>query len=72
MCRCVPYRTTVLNTGEYYHLYNRGVAYQPVYRNKRDYDRFLLTLDYYRFSHPPLKLSKLLQLNHDLREHHLE
>lgn len=68
----MPYRTTVLTTGEYYHLYNRGVAYQPVYRYKRDYDRFILTLNYYRFSHLPLRLSKLLQLNNNLREQHLE
>lgn len=57
----MPYRTTPLVTGEYYHVYNRGVARQPVFLTKRDYKHFLLTLSYYRFSNPPLKLSHFLQ-----------
>lgn len=58
----MPYRTTPLVNGEYYHLYNRGVAKQPIFSYKRDYERFLLCLSYYHFNNLPFKLSRLLQI----------
>ena len=58
----MPYRSTPLVTGEYYHIFNRGVAYQPVFTNKRDYQRFLLALHYYQFINIPIRLSKFLQI----------
>lgn len=58
----MPYRNSPLVEGEYYHIYNRGVAYQPIFKNKRDYERFLLSLHYYQFTNIPLRLSKFLQL----------
>lgn len=61
----MPLRTTPLVPGEYYHVYNRGVAYQPIYNNKRDYERFLLCLNYYRYNNVPLRLSRFLQLPKD-------
>lgn len=63
----MPYRTTVFASGEYYHIYNRGVAYQPIFKSKRDYERFILTLSYYRFHNSPLRLSKVLQLSKELK-----
>jgi len=59
----MPRRTAPLVTGEYYHVYNRGVARQPVFLTKRDYERFLLTLSYYRFLKPSAKLSRFLTLS---------
>lgn len=35
---------------------------------KKDYERFLLCLKYYRFQTPPVKLSKLLQMPQEDRE----
>lgn len=64
----VPYRKTVFASGEYYHIYNRGVASQPIFKNRRDYERFILTLSYYRFRDSPLRLSKLLQLPKETRD----
>lgn len=64
----MPYRQTVFASGEYYHIYNRGVAHQPVFKSKRDYERFILTLSYYRFHNVPLRLSKLLQLSKEARD----
>lgn len=64
----MPVRFTPLVVNQVYHIYNRGVARQPVYLNKRDYERFLLTLSYYRFLAPPVKLSRLLQLPINERE----
>lgn len=58
----MPLRTTPLVNKEYYHIYNRGVAHQPTYTFKKDYERFLLSLSYYRFNDHPFKLSRLLQI----------
>lgn len=63
----MPYRQTIFAPGEYYHIYNRGVAYQPIFKNKRDYQRFILTFSYYRSHNLPLRLSKVLQLSKDLK-----
>ncbi len=57
----MPSRFIPLVNGEFYHVYNRGTARQPVFLNKRDYQRFILTLSYYRFLNLPVKLSRLLQ-----------
>lgn len=64
----MPYRFIPLANDEYYHVFNRGVASQPTFGDKKDYDRFLLCLDYYRHKKVPLRLSKLLQLPKDERE----
>ena len=64
----MPYRFIPLVTEQYYHIYNRGVAFQPTFENKRDYERFLLCLDYYHHNKVPLRLSKLLQLPKEDRE----
>lgn len=58
----MPYRQTPLVTGEYYHIYNRGVAYQPTFKFKMDFERFILCLSYYKFNETPVKLSRLLQI----------
>ena len=63
----MPYRSIPLATGEYYHVYNRGVAQQPVYLLKKDYQRFLLSLEFYLHKDYPFKLSNLLQLSDDVR-----
>ena len=64
----MPIRTVPLRNGEYYHIYNRGVAYLPTYTRKRDYERFLLSLAYYRHNNFPCKLSRFLQLPKELQE----
>lgn len=56
----MPGRRVVLATGEHYHLFNRGNAYQPTFLNNRDYQRFSTTLEYYHYPSPPLRLSKYL------------
>lgn len=64
----MPSRTVPLVTGEYYHIYNRGVAYLPTYKRKRDYERFVLNLAYYQHQNIPFKISRLLQLPQEERE----
>lgn len=64
----MPLRITPLVNGEYYHVYNRGVALQPTYSSKKDYDRFIFSISYYRFSNIPFRLSRLLQISEDERK----
>lgn len=49
--------------GEYYHVFNRGVAKQAIFGIRSDYERAMLTLEYYRFTNPPIKLSKFKGLS---------
>lgn len=67
----MPTRSVPLVTGEFYHVYNRGIARQPVFLSKRDYERFILTLSYYRFLNPQVKLSRLLQFPEVVREDYI-
>jgi putative transposase len=57
----MPYRTIPLVTGEYYHVYNRGVAYQPIFNKTRDYERMLQGIQYYQYNNVPIRFSKVLQ-----------
>ena len=60
-------RNIPLVADEYYHVFNRGVARQPTFTTKYDYQRALSTLEYYRFLHPPLKFSKFKTLSQEER-----
>jgi len=42
-----------------YHLYNRGVAKQPIFEDERDYQRLLTTFSFYLERQPPSKLSMM-------------
>ncbi|QQG40678.1 MAG: transposase [Candidatus Levyibacteriota bacterium] len=59
----MPGRKTPLVNNEIYHIFNRGVASQPTFLNKRDYDRALETIFYYQNSIPPIKYSRFLSLS---------
>lgn len=50
----MSYRKEAWKTGEYYHLYNRGVAKQPIFLFDDDYKIFIARMFYYRF-HPNVK-----------------
>ncbi len=56
-------REIPLVTGEYYHVFNRGVAKLPTFVTKQDYQQAMLGLNYYRFVKPPIKLSRFKRLN---------
>lgn len=55
----MPYRKTPLVSGETYHIFNRGVAKLPIFKNRRDYTRLLDTLYYYQFQGPKPRFSQL-------------
>lgn len=57
----------VLADNEIYHIFNRGIEHRPTFTSKREYERGLMTLDYYRFKTPLLRLAKALILNQEER-----
>ncbi len=59
----MPGRKTPLVNNEIYHIFNRGVASQPTFLNKRDYNRALETIFYYQNSIPPIKYSRFLSIS---------
>lgn len=58
----MPGRLIPIVTNEIYHVFNRGVASQPIFFNKRDYERALEGFLYYQNINPPLKYSRFLLL----------
>ena len=54
----MPRRTLPLVNHEYYHIYNRGVAKQPIFTSVRHYQRFLKTLLYYQLRQEPVRFSQ--------------
>lgn len=65
-------RKLVFANDEIYHVFNRGVEKRPTFTDKRELNRALLTLDYYRFAKPPVKLSKFLVIPKDQQGKFLE
>ena len=59
-------RGLVFDNDQVYHVFNRGVEKRPPFTDKREYQRGILTADYYRNTKPSLRLSKVLQLNAEL------
>lgn len=64
----MPGRITPLVTDEIYHVYNRGINRQPTFITKREFQRALLTIKYYKVSDPPIRLSKFLQFEKGRQE----
>lgn len=59
----MPYRHLVFANNEIYHILNRGVAQAPIFLAKKEYERFLLLLAYYRFTKPLNSFSHFYRLN---------
>lgn len=55
----MPYRIIPLVTGEIYHVFNRGVAKLPIFKDVRDYNRLLKTVYYYQFQGPKPQFSQV-------------
>lgn len=50
-------RITPIITNQIYHIFNRGIAGQPIFSSTYDYQRLLELISYYRFSSPDLRFS---------------
>jgi putative transposase len=61
-------RRAPLVTGEYYHVFNRGVARAPTFYTKADYRQAMLALSYYRFVKPQIPLSRFKELENQKQE----
>lgn len=64
----MPLRTTPLITGQYYHVFNRGINKQPIFSKRREYKRALGAFQFYSFTTQKLRLSKFLLLSQTERE----
>lgn len=59
----MPGREIPLVTEQVYHVVNRGTAGVPIFKTKRDYTRFLETMEYYQNEKPFPRFSKFLVLS---------
>jgi putative transposase len=53
--------------GEYYHVFNRSIARQPIFLSQRDYQRAFNVLEYYCYSNPPIRFSYYNRLAEDVK-----
>lgn len=60
-------RKTIFANEEVYHVFNLGIERRPVFTSKREYDRALLALDFYRFRDLPIGLAEFLRLEQSER-----
>jgi putative transposase len=54
----MPYRKIIFTPDNYYHLINRGVGKKLLFRDKRDYSRFLFLILYLQYSKTPQNISR--------------
>lgn len=52
-------------TGEYYHIYNRGVDKRIIFKSQRDYERFIMLL-YLSNSEVSIRLNELFKRDHKI------
>ena len=58
----MPGRNIPLVTDQIYHVINRGNASQPIFLDKKDYERAFETISYYQNIHVPVRYSFFLRL----------
>lgn len=63
----MPGRSVPLITNQYYHIFNRGINKQPIFKGIRDYKRALEVLEFYIYN-PQLRFSKYLLMSQERRE----
>ena len=68
----MPGRKIPLIRGQIYHLLNKGVLLQPIFRGTRDFKRAIELIRYYQNKKPPLRYSQFLLLSKERRNQILE
>lgn len=58
----MPSRKVYFRNGYFYHLYNRSIDGQDIFKDKRDIKRYFWTIGFYRYKNAPLRLSHFLNL----------
>lgn len=64
----MPRRTTIFVAGECYHIFNRSIADEPIFRRYKDYIRFQDLVDFYRFERPAIRFSHYNRLEKSSKE----
>jgi len=64
----MPRRFEPFENGNYYHIFNRGVAKLPVFISGSDYQQAILTMSYYLFADLKMKLSRFKSLSANERD----
>ncbi|MBI2021782.1 transposase [Candidatus Daviesbacteria bacterium] len=62
-------RKVVLANNQTYHIFNRAIDRQTIFNTKWEYKRAVETIKFYRFANLPFKLSQLLNLPDEDRQH---
>jgi len=57
----MPSRIFPFTNGYFYHIYNRGSEKRLIFGSRRDYQRFIKTINYYQYLGPKPKLSHFSQ-----------
>lgn len=68
----MPRRLLPLVEGQVYHVFNRGIDHRPTFSDKRELNRAMSSIDYYRFVNTPLRFSKFLKLSNEDRNKQLD
>lgn len=64
-------RKVILEEGEIYHVFNRGIGGAEIFLGKREIERILELFDYYRFPQK-IRFSQFKLLNKELKEKYLQ
>lgn len=59
----MPGRQLIFENGGYYHVFNRGVAKQPIFLSQKDYAQAMQAFTYYLSVTPAMKLSRFKELS---------
>lgn len=65
-------RKVVFANGEYYHIFNRGVEKRPTFTTKREFERAIDSINFYRFGELPIRYSKYLVLDREKKAEFLK
>lgn len=63
----MPYRRTLIVTGEIYHVFNRSIAHQQIFSNQKEFHRILELIPFYSYHRPPLRFSHFNRLPQEQR-----
>ena len=55
-------------TGEIYHAFNRGIESRPTFIDKKERDRAIKIIEFYKYESPQVKLSRFLKMNKELQK----
>lgn len=67
----MPVRSTILTTGQAYHVFNRGLDRRPTFTSKQEYRRAIATLSYYQYGNHTRSLSHHLSRSNDEQSEYL-